>query len=456
MLYRNRSHKGQATLLVTFALVPMIGLLGLVTDLGYMHYLKKSAQAAADAAVLAAVSQVHSNVGGSKFTCDMVGVTCKTSYTCPTSPTADNAADIACLYAKQNGFISKGNQSVVIDANVGTTLPANAPGVNSAAYWVTVTVSQTVPQLFSAVMGNTTGKVAAQSTAGLNPAKDCIYALDPSSIGGYYQNGNTSVTSACGVYVDSSSSSALYNSGNSTLTASEYDIVGNYQWHGSLTPTPNVGAPSSPDPLKNLAAPSPCSSSGGCAAAACKANSAPLVIDSDTTLNAGTYCGGIYVKKGTLTLSGTGTGIFILVGGGLGTQDTNSIIKGTGVFLYNTYDSKNAYQAFSLAAGSDVELSAPTSGTYAGILAMQDRTCCSTAPGSLLTESFQGGPSAKFEGTLYFPTSVIDFAGNPTVSIVHYTIVVAWQFRVLGTSTFNNDYSVLTGGSPIQQVGLIE
>jgi len=270
---------------VTFALVPMIGLLGLVTDLGYMHYLKKSAQAAADAAVLAAVSQVHSNVGGSKFTCDMVGVTCKTSYSCPASPTADNAVDIACLYAKQNGFISSGNQSVVIDANVGTTLPANAPGVNSAAYWVTVTVSQTVPQLFSAVMGNTTGKVAAQSTAGLNPAKDCIYALDPSSSGAYYQNGNTNVTSACGLYVDSSSATALTNSGNSTLSASEYDIVGNYQWHGTLTPTPNVGAPASPDPLKNLAAPSPCSSSGGCNSADCSTHPNQVVVNTNGTDN---------------------------------------------------------------------------------------------------------------------------------------------------------------------------
>jgi len=440
---------------VTFALVPMIGLLGLVTDLGYMHYLKKSAQAAADAAVLAAVSQVHSNVGGSKFTCDMVGVTCKTSYSCPASPTADNAVDIACLYAKQNGFISSGNQSVVIDANVGTTLPANAPGVNSAAYWVTVTVSQTVPQLFSAVMGNTTGKVAAQSTAGLNPAKDCIYALDPSSSGAYYQNGNTNVTSACGLYVDSSSATALTNSGNSTLSASEYDIVGNYQWHGTLTPTPNVGAPASPDPLKNLAAPSPCSSSGGCNSADCSTHPNQVVVNTNGTdnLSPGTYCGGIYVKKGTAMFS---SGTYILVGGGIGTQDTNSIVRSSGgVTFYNTYSTSpvRAYQAVYFAANSDVQLSAPTSGAYGGILFMQDRNCCS---GTMPQESFQGGPNAQFEGTLYFPKSQIQFAGNPTVSIVHYTIVVAWQIDVLGTSTFNNDYSVLTGGSPIQQVGLIE
>ena len=95
MLDRRRSYKGQATLLVTFVLIPMVGLLGLVTDMGYMHYLKKSAQAAADAAVLAAVSQVHSNVGGSNFTCDMAGVTCASSYVCPANLTsAQNAVQV--------------------------------------------------------------------------------------------------------------------------------------------------------------------------------------------------------------------------------------------------------------------------------------------------------------------------------------------------------------------------
>lgn len=451
MLRRRRSYKGQATLLVTFVLIPMVALLGLVTDVGYMHYLKKSEQAAADAAVLAAVSQVHSNVGGSNFTCATVGVTCVSSYVCPANLTnAQNAVQVGCLYAKANGFQSAGNQQVVIDSNVGSTVPPTAPGVNSAAFWVTARVSQTVPQLFSAVMGNTSGTVAARATAGLNPAKDCIYVLDPSASGAYYQNGNTAVTSACGIYVNSNSATAMSNSGNSTLSASEYDIVGNYSWHGTLTPTPDTGAPPSPDPMKNLAPPSPCSSSGGCDAANCKANSSVDTINSTTTIFPGTYCGGIYVKKGTVTFS---AGTYIIVGGGIGTQDTNSIIRGTGVTIYNTYDSKNPYTPISFNANSDVELSAPTSGSYAGILAMQDRTCCSS---TMPTESFQGGPNAEFEGTLYFPRSLIQFAGNPSVSMVNYTIIVARQFDVIGTSTFNNDYAALTGGSPIQQVGLVE
>ena len=34
---------GQVLLMVTFALIPMFGILGLVTDFGYMHFVKMSA-----------------------------------------------------------------------------------------------------------------------------------------------------------------------------------------------------------------------------------------------------------------------------------------------------------------------------------------------------------------------------------------------------------------------------
>jgi len=155
------------------------------------------------------------------------------------------------------------------------------------------------------------------------------------------------------------------------------------------------------------------------------------------------------LRKAPLTLRG---GTYILVGGGIGTQDTGSIVTGSG-FFYNTYDSNHAYSPVAFSANSSVQLSAPTTGTYAGILFMQDRNCCS---GTTPTESFQGGPTAKFEGTLYFPKSILQFAGNPTMSTAKYTIVVAWQFDLLGTSDVNNDYSGLPGGSPIKQVALVE
>jgi hypothetical protein len=162
------------------------------------------------------------------------------------------------------------------------------------------------------------------------------------------------------------------------------------------------------------------------------------------------YCGGIKVKNGTATFA---PGTYILVGGGISTQDSNSHIRGTGVFFYNTYNSSNSYEPIAFSANSDVQISAPTAGSYAGILLMEDRTCCtSTAP----TDSFQGGATSFFEGVIYCPNSLVQFAGNASMSIAHYTIVVARRFAVQGSSTMNNDFSHLVGGNPIKSVGLVE
>src|SRR2546425_13041847 len=65
---RNRT-RGQVMLLVTVALIPMLGLVGLVSDIGYMQYVQKSAHTAADSAARSAAARFNSTIGGSNFTC---------------------------------------------------------------------------------------------------------------------------------------------------------------------------------------------------------------------------------------------------------------------------------------------------------------------------------------------------------------------------------------------------
>ena len=451
-----RGNRGQIVLLFTIAVVPMVALLGLVTDIGYMNYIQKSAQAAADASALAAVTRFNSTIGGSTFTCDQFDWICHTApWQCPPDlTTATNPVESACLYANQNGFYTSAGsrQNVTVVSNV-TASPDTAPGMNSAGWWITVRVVQSVPQLFSAIAGNSTGLVAARATGAVAPGLGCVYALDPTSSGGYYQNGSTTFTSNCGIYVDSNNATAMYNSGNATVSATNYNIVGSVDWHGSITPAPNTGVSPFPDPLASLQSPSVCSLTGGCDAAGCPSNSKGISINSDTTLSPGVYCGGIWVKNATVTFS---PGRYTIVGGGLHTQDTNSHVRGTNVFFYNTYDSGNSYTPIDFNANSDVQLSAPTNDPpYSGVLFMQDRSCCTS---TLPTESFQGGATSFFVGTLYFPKSIVQFAGNPSLgeSGGKYTVVVSWRFSVQGTSTMNNDFSGVNGGNPIKRVALVE
>ncbi len=458
MPYFFSSHKarnGQAVLLVTLALIPMVGIVGLVTDVGYMNYLRNSAQAAADSAALAASYRLNKTISGSTFTCDSYNWICKNQWSCPSNITsATNPPETACLYARQNGFSgydakTNPNQNVTITSDVTPTIPT-APGVGGVGYWITVRVSQTVPQLFSAILGNTTGVVSARATAALHPGLGCVYALDPIASGSFSQNGGTNFTSACGIYVDSSDPQAMLGVGGAVLKASTINDVGNYSWQGTIDPTPNTGISPFPDPLSYLQAPSPCSATTGCDSADCSAHPKLVTVSSDTTLLPGTYCGGIKIKSGTATFS---AGNYIIVGGGISTQDTNSHVRGSGAMFYNTYNSSNTYTADQFNANSDVQLSAPTSGTYAGVLFMQDRGCCTS---SMPIESFQGGATSFYEGILYFPRSLVQFAGNPSLDMAHYTIIISRRFSVQGSSTMNNDYSNLVGGNPIKQVGLVE
>jgi hypothetical protein len=86
--------------------------------------------------------------------------------------------------------------------------------------------------------------------------------------------------------------------------------------------------------------------------------------NSDVTLSPGVYCGGINVGNATYTFN---SGNYILVGGGLTTQSTNSHIVGAQVMFYKAFGSTDkgnfSYRPIDINANSTVSLTAPNSGT---------------------------------------------------------------------------------------------
>lgn len=172
----------------------MMGMVGLTVDLGWMHFVKKSAQAAADAAALASASRALATIG------QLRGVSCGETDLCPpgTGPctlacspsitdcpsgvtSASNSVQEACYFAAKNQFTmgaKSGRQAVRVQADAGGS-PPTVPGI-TADYWTTVRVSETVPQLFSAVLGNLFGTSAARATAVIiaQPAPASFYGLN--------------------------------------------------------------------------------------------------------------------------------------------------------------------------------------------------------------------------------------------------------------------------------------
>jgi Flp pilus assembly protein TadG len=428
-----KSESGQILLTFTMVMAPMLGVVGLVSDIGYMHFVKMSAQTAAEAAARAAIVYTKS-AGASAYTCGSNVVCASTETACPsTITTAANAVQDGCLYAFQHGFTPSSNITVTYTSGTSGS-PPTVSGGPTASYWVTFRVKQQVPQLFSAVLGNTSGLVVARSSAGIVGAADCIYALNPSASGAVSASGNASISASCGIYDNSDSGSALSENGTASITATEYDVVGGY--YGSYTPSPNTGVASIGDPLASLAVPAT-------APYTCDHNN--YQANGTVTLTPGVYCGGIHIKNANATMS---AGTYIIVGGGLDTQNTNSNLTGSGVLIYNTYDSGHAFAGISMSGNSSVSLSAGNSGTYAGILYFEDRT----APAS--SDTFVGGSSGGFSGTLYAKNSALTLVGNS--SATRFTIIVADTIGIVGTSNIQSDYSLLPTGSPITKTIVME
>ena len=245
--------KGQALVMVTLSLVAMCGMLGLATDMGWAYFVKKSAQRAADSAAQAAANQAYTLVGEGTYAC--TNVTCQTSTSCaaaPNNPPATNI-DSGCLYAKQNGFATGGNgghQNVTIESNVTTPAPT-APGIK-VDYWATARVTESIPQLFSAVLQFPFATSSARATAAILDVvvPGSLYLLDrendptPNGKGDdLHMGGGGSVTVAGSAYMASGANGtgnqyAADRNGNASMTASYVGMRGAPSDPTAFTPSP--------------------------------------------------------------------------------------------------------------------------------------------------------------------------------------------------------------------------
>jgi hypothetical protein len=397
---KNRE-RGQALIMVTFSIAFLLGMIGLAVDLGWSYYRIQAAQAAAESAALAASVAVLQNA---TITCG--NSICQAALPCaanPTAPPADNIAS-GCLYAKANGFVNTGQQTVQIAANL--TNPPTATGI-STLYWVTATVTERNVQLFSGLFGNHTfGSVAAQATAGVfqGTTPNCIYVMDRTASQALMLSGSNSIIQTnCGVYVNSNSASAVVVNGQGKLNAPTVNIVGSYQsctngqdcfFNPSL---PRTYQSSVTEPYFNLPAPS---------YTACDRSASQLQFGQGTpaNLNPGSYCGGIAITgSAQVTLN---PGVYIMSGGGLQINSANSRITGSGVMIYNT-SGPVAYGPVLFTGQSTANLSAPTSGTYSGVLFYQDRNLTSSSANQI-----EATTNPHLIGSLYFPTTPLVLTGG--------------------------------------------
>jgi Putative Flp pilus-assembly TadE/G-like len=372
--------------LFALSLTMLVGALGFSIDMGVLRYMKRRQQSAADSAAIAGASEI--NFGDVKAAAQ-----------------ADSAS---------NGF-ADGTNGVTVKVD---NPPTSGPYTGKSNY-VQVTVTQPHPTFFIKIVGIPSVTLSASAVSFLGNAQTCLYVLGPNGI---TMNGSNNTLNLPNCAITDNGDLAL--NGGGTVTASSIGVAGTVK---HLPPPPGTQSPivPVPDPLASLPKPSP----GTC-----------LTYNGGSTVSPGTYCSNITIN-GSVTFN---PGLYVLTGNAVLTLNNSATVNGTGVTFYNTGTSRINFNG-----GTTATLSAPTTGTYAGILFFQD-------PSDMKPPILDVSASSLLNGAFYFPSVTLTMHGGSSATA--YTILVVNSLVLDGHDTINlnADYSSLPGGSPIRSAALVE
>jgi hypothetical protein len=423
---RRGSEAGQALLFTAIGLSVLMGFMGLGIDMGVMRYYKRLQQTAADAAAIAGANNL--SYGG-------------------VTTGAQNAS-------AANGFADNGGGDVsactASGAAVGTVCvqvnnpPISGPHTGNAKY-VEVLVAAVQPTFFMRVLGTNTTTITARAVAtnvsGGGANQGCLYTLGApsSSIEGVNINGSAVLNAPnCGIEDNGN----FNTKGNKlVVSADTFGTSGDWQKSGpggtitctsGQTPCPTINMPAAADPMSYLTPPACSPSAPGC-------TGGPNVNINGSGGPCGTGCS---YSKGTYTvdpgqynsirIQGVASnqvvfnpGIYVIDGAGGMTIPGNATISGNGVMFYFTGSA-----TINMTGTPSMNLSAPSSGQYAGILMYQDPTDTNTTGPSV-----GGNTGSNYQGVLYFPKDQLTFYGNNTS--VNAGIVVSDSINLSGNPTVN-------------------
>ena len=432
MKIRCETHRrGFVLVATTITMSVLLVFVGLAIDVGYLQWQRLRAQTAADAAAVGAVVELRNGSGTSTIV-------------------AAGQADAAL-----NGF-TNGSSGTTITVNK-PPLTGSLTGNNNA---VEVIVKQVIPTYFMSIIGQTQATIGARavSVLGSGAGGGCVYTLNQTASRAFQINGGNSTYFSCGLSVNSNSSTALHMEGSAILYMKNgagvgvnggTDLTGQTKILNSPGNTPVTVQKVSQfsDPLANVAAPS---TSGMTVRSNSNKYYDMNAKPSGNTIQPGVYCGGLTIGNtggATFTLA---AGVYVMAGGGF-TFNSQAIITGSGVTIYNTSGANSGvsgcnsgYQPFNIDGQANVTLNAPTSGALEGIAIFEDRNISDSRNNQIV-----GGATTVINGAIYLPHSPLLFSGNNSSG--GYTILVADTITINGNSTINNNYSALQDGSPIKQ-----
>jgi hypothetical protein len=240
--------------------------------------------------------------------------------------------------------------------------------------------------------------LARATAAALRSGQFCILAMESSNTrSGITFTGNATLDLGCGMATNSSADEAISAAGSSFINATTASGVGGVPPSDSYVSTIKLRPFSlkQSDPFAHLPIPT---ISG-------RNPSLDVNPNRSKTVSPGTYDrvdiqGNLFMEPGVYYIDG---GAFKV-----GSQAT---ITGTGVTIVLTSSSAatspSAIAYLDIGAGATINLAAPSTGTYAGVLFHQDRRALDTTNNIIIGNSF-----SRIEGAIHLPNQQITFTGT--------------------------------------------
>jgi hypothetical protein len=371
---------------VALALFVLFGAAAMAVDVGYLRYMQRVQQNAADSAAIAGANEI--------------------AY-----PASNDVVAAARADAASNGFTHDGTNVIV---TVNSPPATGSYAGNTSA--VEVIVQARHAMFFEKILGTSSSWVSSRAVALFgsgNGADPCIYALQ-SDID---MNSATINAPSCGII-----SNGIMNLNSDTITAASIGAVGSISVNSSTFPEAS--------PKHALAAIDPCPTIASCAyltanpPAQSPCTYSNLSVNSATvTLNPGVYCQSVNFNSANVTLN-PGTYVFTN-----GVNANSTTFHGTGVTLYIANSSLNANSC-------SFFLTSPTSGNTAGMLIFQPSSNTSSA-------NLNSTGSSDVRGAIYMPTGT--FTSNSTFN--SYLLIVTGIIH-LNSSQVNVPANSTFAGSP--------
>jgi hypothetical protein len=330
------------------------------TETSYWYYKQRKLQAGADAAAFA--GGIERRTGAS----------------------TDTVRSVAQAMALRSGYDGGGVMTV-------NTPPTSGPNAGRTDA-VEVIINQNAQRFFSDFFDERPVAMRARAVARFRTAANaCVLALSPSASRAAQFSGNTNLNLiGCSVMANSIAADAVNVQGSARMSTPCIYSVGGAQLTSGATMTDaecarngaKTGVSKVADPFADVAMPvqpNGCRNGNG------------------NNLQPGRYCNGLSLS-GTVNLQ---AGVYYIDGGTF-RINSNANIRGTGV----TFILANGARV-SMNGNATVDLQAPTTGPYAGILFMGDRN---SSGGQRNT--FNGTAASKMTGAIYFPTQAVEYLGN--------------------------------------------